>query len=991
MFLPDHLCFESLISLFCFYYRQNDQESTQKKPNVSATENVVEQFADDTAHNHTDATMSDMVTCRGLDTLLENASAPKGWVIGPLFQSFKSKMASFTEIVMSPVKLFRANSPPLSLDHPENVSEHERPADGPSDVEHSESSNTLHPDGESENRDSEAEATQQRLSDVENEQNPKTVDIKYCKKVLFDKELSAHSSEKASEWAMTQKETNCCESVPLQHSSLPCFVSEHVSESVESAVGSSILLQPSVNFSASHESKLEICSDVQDQKDKQDALLKPLPRKRMGNRSKSKKVASKSLISEFRKENSETEANDSSDNNKTVPLSSLDCYTQPDTDRLQLDGDENGTKIESCRLIRQSLRNNLNNSANERMLKPNTHIQQLEDSAAGLGRAKRGLKQQCHSQDLVKRKKLTGDKSTGDTKKQELLNVASDSGILRWPPREEVVLTSTIVDTEETLKSSRKKPVSTRTNKGKGGQEMLPTVNEAILKTKTECSPEAMLVCSLNKSSNVSVNNQKVCSSSKMKPSVSCKRLKTRAGLGKPDVSIDDSMDLETTVAISSTKHVEEELLSEVFVRPDIKQLQSKNSIGNKKTLKRKSPIQASSVTESDSTLISSLSVQSRDTSELMATDFNLSLPVQREENLKTELNQPSKRPKKVLKGAFKSSKSGGAQEAKQCINNINVITKERQYQEGKSKISMDPVYFEMTPSESNHQPDPSFSQPHPSCCVLLNNEVKHVVDEKEKSPDSVVDEVFPADYSVSTLRSSARRVTSKPRRADTQRRKCRVLHSRTCKGEEVTNSVTLEDADLAATPTRPSENSFSRCLLRSYSCPEIPSFHSRDTPWTASLHSPHHSRTPTSHQHQSSHIAHVPHAQKSVQRARRHTVCSVEVEREIAPLCLRKEVYPSRRSAPYDSVTHYLSPTLAFSPSTTLSALASCFLSSPLAFLSKKFDNRGAAASPSKSTHVSSPSSSSSTSPLTSSTWHLPGFLQSDGSSHATLVSSSR
>lgn len=977
MFLPAHLCFESLISLFYFYYRQNDQESPPKKTNVSPTENVDEQFAYDTTHDHTDAIMSDMVTCRGLDTLLENTTAPKGWVIGPLFQSFKSKMASFTEIVMSPVKLFRANSPPLSVDHPEKVRECERPADGPSDVEHSEPSNTLHPDGQSENRDSEAETTQQWLSDVEDGQTTKTVDMKCCKKVLFDKE-SADSPEKANEGAVTQKETNCRDSVPSQHSSLPCFVSEHV---LESAVGFSMLSHPSVNFSGSHESKLEIFSDVQDQKDKQDAMLKPLPRKRMGNKSESKKITSKSLISELRMEESDTEANYSSDNNKTVPLSSLNCYTQPDTDCLQLDGDENGAKIESCRLIRQSLRNHLKNSAG-RTLKPNTDIQQLDDSFACLGRAKRGLKQRCPTQDLVKRKKLTGDKRTGDTQKQELLNVASDSGIMRGLPREEVVLTSTIVDTEETLRSARKKTVSTRTNKkGKGGQEMLPIVNEAM--TKTESSPEAMLVCSLDKSSDVSVNNQKVCSS-KMKPSASCKSVR----LSKPDVITDDSMDLETTVAISSTKQVEEGLLSEVFVRPDIKQLQSKSSIRNKKPLKRKSPIQESSLTEPNSTLVSTSSVHSKDPSELMATDFNISLPVQREESLKTRLNQPSKRPKKGLRGAFKSaSKSGGAQEEKQCINNINMITKESQHQEGKSKISMDPVYFEMTPSESSHQPSPSFSQLHPSSCVLLNNEVKHVVDEKEKSPDSVVDEVFLADNSVSRLRSSARRATSKPRRADSQRRKCRVLHSRTCKGEEVKNSVTMEDADLAATPTRPSENSFSRCLLRSYSCPEIPSFHSHDAPWTASLHSPQHSRTPTSHQHHSSHISHVPHSHKSVQRARRHTVCSVEVEREIAPLCLRKEVYPSRRSAPYDSVTQYLSPTLALSPSTTLSALASCFLSSPLAFLSKKFDSRSAAASPSKSSHVSSPTSSFSKSP----TWHLPGFLKSDGSSHDNLDSSSR
>ncbi|XP_026208064.1 uncharacterized protein prr14 [Anabas testudineus] len=957
-----------------------NKKNVQKNPhqtNVPAAENVDEQFADNTTHSHTDTAKSDMDTGIELDTLVENASVPKGWVIGPLFQSFKSKMASFTEIVMSPVKLFRANSPPPSMDHPEKVSQ--QSADGLCDFGYSEPSSMLHPDGQTETSCSETEANQQRPSNVENTQDTKTVAIKYCKKLVFDKELLTRSTEKANECAITQKETNGHDSVPLQHSSLPCFVFENVSESVESAVGPSILLQSSVN-----ESKLELSSAIEEQKGV--ALLKPLPRKCTGNRSELKKFISKSLISDCKKQESDIEASGSTDINKTVPLSLSGCYTQPDTDCLQMDDENNGSKIENCRMIRQSLRNNLN-SANGRTLKPSTDVQQLGDSTAGVSRAKRGQKQQGHSQVLMKRKKRTGEICTDDTRKQELLNVPSDSGIWREPPRREAVLTSTIVDTKETLKPARKrKDVSTRTNKkGKGGQEMLPTVNEALLKTKTESSPEAMVVCSLDKSTDLSITNQNVCSSSKMKP-----RLKTKVGLVKPNVSIDDSMDLETTVAISSTKQVEEELLSDVLVCPGIKQLQTKRRNTNKKTLKRKSPVQASSVTESNSTLVSTSSVPTMEPSELMATDFNISLSDQKEEKMKTGLNQPSKRPKKGLEGAFKSE-SGGAQKAKQCMNNINLISKESQSQEGKSKTSNDPVYFEMTPSESNHQPGPSSSQTHPSCSVLLNNEVKHVVNEKEKSPDSVLDEVFSTDLNVSRLRSSARRVNIKPRRADNQRRKCRVLHSRTCNDKEVTNSVTMEDTDLATTPKHPSEKGFSRCLLRSHSCPEIPSFRSHETPWTPSLHSPHHSRTSTSHQHQPSHTPHVPHAHKSALRARRHTVCSVEVEREIAPLCLRKEVYPSRRSAPYDGVAQYLSPTLALSPSTTLSALASCFLSSPLAFLSKKTDRRSSASSPSKSSHVSSPTSSSSTSPLTPSTWHFPGFLQSGGTPHATLDSSNR
>ncbi|KAM9785000.1 uncharacterized protein prr14 isoform 2-T4 [Syngnathus typhle] len=108
--------------------------------------------------------------------------------------------------------------------------------------------------------------------------------------------------------------------------------------------------------------------------------------------------------------------------------------------------------------------------------------------------------------------------------------------------------------------------------------------------------------------------------------------------------------------------------------------------------------------------------------------------------------------------------------------------------------------------------------------------------------------------------------------------------------------------------------------LLRSCSCPEIASLF-------------------TSHPHQPP-LALVPaHVPDSPRRARRHTVSSAEVEREIAPLCLRKEVFPSRRSFTCDGQN----PPPALSPGSSLSALASCFLSSPLAFLSGKGEGRAA------------------------------------------------
>lgn len=105
------------------------------------------------------------------------------------------------------------------------------------------------------------------------------------------------------------------------------------------------------------------------------------------------------------------------------------------------------------------------------------------------------------------------------------------------------------------------------------------------------------------------------------------------------------------------------------------------------------------------------------------------------------------------------------------------------------------------------------------------------------------------------------------------------------------------------------------------------------------------------------------------LKRARRHTVCSVEIEREIAPLCLRKEVYPK-----WGSTSVYKYP---HSPSKSWASLVSCFLSSPLAFLSKKSsrghsDDSGygasselvsaASSSPTSPPSVNSPASSSTT-----------------------------
>ncbi|XP_053298587.1 uncharacterized protein prr14 [Pleuronectes platessa] len=958
---------------------QKDQKSSSDEPKVSAAENVVEQAADNTTKN-LDASQSDIGLCRGLavEHTVEDVSAPKRWVIGPLFQSLKSKMASFTEIVMSPVKLFRANSPPLSMDH------------GPEGTSDDELSNKFQPVRQGDTGNQEAEVHQQRLSDEDGAQNATCSALNYSRKLAFD----INVSEEADECAITLTEKNLPDSVPLQDIPGPCSVSKQVSESVGSAGRSSTLSQASLTLSASHESSLKT-SSVAEEKEKPAVRPKPLARKRAGTRSESKKVISKPFIWEVNKE----QVSDEPFSQRSSVQSNKADFTQLSSSSVRLldtycpQPDANIMDIESCSSERQSLLNNLNDSAAGRTLKSTLETRQLgnlinpdTDSAAGVRRSKRGQKL---FQETVKRKKLRDYTCSEDIKNQEPLQVAAESGILRGlrPPRKEVVLTNTTVDGEETLKPLRKRQAaSTRANrKGKVGEEMLPAINEAMSNTQTENSPDVTLVCSLDKSSGVSENHLKG-GSSKTKPS-SCKRLKTRSGFGKPDVNT-DSMDLETMVAITSTRQVQPEPLSDVFIHPDKKQLQSMSKCKNttKKPLKRKSPIQASSTTESDSTLVSNLSIQSALPFELTPTDSKTSPPPQREENWKTGQNRQSKRPKKAFRGAVKSSGSGETQESKHCIDDLHLITKDCRAKDGRGQSTMDPVYFEMTPFESNHQPDSSPAQSH--CLVHLNNEVKDFI----KSTCPVADEVLPSDTeasnhcSVSRLRSSTRGANSQSRRADNQRRRCRVLRSRTHKGEEMTNSITMEDTDLVTGGSRSAEVEITRGLLRSYSCPEILSLHPFDTPWTTSVHSPHHSRTHSSNQHQSAHTPPVPHANKFLRRARRHTVCSIEVEREIAPLCLRKEVYPSRRSAPCDGGYPFYSAT--HSPRTSLSALASCFLSSPLAFLSRKVCSRGAGASPSTSCHISSPISSLLTSPVSSFSRHLPGFLQRSDSPLANLDS---
>ncbi|PWA17801.1 hypothetical protein CCH79_00008102, partial [Gambusia affinis] len=718
----------------------------------------------------------------------EDASVSKGWVIGPFFQSLKSKMASFSEIVMTPVKLFRATSP-LTAD---DVFE----ADDATDVDASEKGDEY-----------QAEA-QSLVPSVEtkSEINPAP---KNSKKLQFNESVCRTTC--GFECAISGGDENLPDVVPLV-----CAASEEAGE----PSGSCFLLRKS----ASHESDLNVYTAVEGQKGKLSSV-QPLSRRDTGNGYESVEIK--------------------------------------DRNQLQLDG----------------------LATNKSPLKPSSDAEQMECqqipemcSVSKFARAKRGLKPNCVSQD-VKRKKT---------------NMASGGDVVKGPR------TQRKRDADETMKPDNKRQVTSTRAKAKGEQD------------RKDC---------LEKRSSESQNNSKC---KKAKPSSSCKRI--------PVISSDDNlMDVETTVPNPTAEQPVKKRLSVVLVRPNEKETPHATKCGNanKKQLKRKLPNYTSLEVES-----SSVSASSHDGLKPLSTDF-------KSEDAPTGgANQSSKRLRNSQRSSVKFSVLAEEQQK----------TKERHSKNDRRKISVDTVIF-----GSDHQ----LPLVHPG---FLN---------EEHTAATVTGETFLKASEISNCnpRLSINLVNARRRRKDPQKRRCQVLQSRMCKTEEGTRSVTVEDADLAATRMRSSETNVSRRLSRSYSCPDVLILHHDDSPWVSPPHSPQH-RTHATHHH---HGSLTSHAQRSLRRARRHTVCSVEVEREreIAPLCLRKEVYPSRRSASYDPMTHNLSPAHLHSPCSSLTALASCFLSSPLAFLSKKSDCRATSANAGTSSRVPSPPPSSSCSPA----WHSPGF----------------
>ncbi|TNM97056.1 hypothetical protein fugu_015212 [Takifugu bimaculatus] len=200
---------------------KNQQKKSQNQTNISAAENVALHFLHRSAQN-LDMAEYDMDTFGEFDGKhdIPSASFPNKWIIGPFFQSLKSKISSFTEIVMSPVKVFKANSsPPPSADLHED-----KQAFG-----------TAQAQGQSGTEDTEA--------------------MEGCKKLSMD--LSAHGSGRADECPETEQ--TLPDFAPLRRSPSSFGDPVEVLQSLGPVFTSSIPLCPSVvAVGASQESNIKM-------------------------------------------------------------------------------------------------------------------------------------------------------------------------------------------------------------------------------------------------------------------------------------------------------------------------------------------------------------------------------------------------------------------------------------------------------------------------------------------------------------------------------------------------------------------------------------------------------------------------------------------------------------------------------------------------------------------------------------------------------------
>lgn len=996
----------------------------------------------------------------------ESPPPVKGWVIGPLFQSFKSKMASFTEIVMSPVKLFKPANVPPSTTVPD--------AD---QVENSKHCDAVHFEGQLEKMDvnngsktgtdtglphsqelgdntednsnnslnsnqDEPGALGKHVTTARGGQGKRTSiqEHSVVKQLSFNLDFKSHSLSETDTCAIkvTQSSNSILASndqkdmmlfkmtEKTNSGSVPCVGSPLLQSSGKQSPEStkfSSCYSPASHLSdntrASRGSKLNLNFHQETQMGSTGSQQRPPHVSR--NKSTAKRSSSEIVSSEMAcssaassglcgasrspaleeadfsgkqfalKYDSQSEINDSTDNDTPGPLLSSVYYTPPDSLCAAVDCGERDSGLhedtsmlvcgsQSQMSIRKSSRKSLTNCT-------------LRDSVQGMADSSQSdlkkLEQSKQKQDPVinttgkrtlKASALIEVEGNCEKKKRKRVmkgkkceDQAEGDGGLNAGFR-----SSTLASSEH--KESDPKPRMSR-KRGSAKSQDLQTLTANSSNTNTmEVEPIQELTKAIGP----------VTKSSRDKGTG--RRGNLKLSKAPPEIATSSSIELKDPTVISTTTGSLKESSSKgkrtkISVEQDCfsstKRLKKQNST----RLSRSEYVSVACDMELETTMITSV----------VTTTTNEPTPAGSVQRLNSEvLSKTPRIPQKVglrKRKVFTMDDVEPSQNPRKCQKSVDSY-----------------------PSpEGDEGSMPLHSGTNPKLTVRLNRrKVKRIMDDKGKGREDEVEDVlskhsqimmdvkeqvkdeectdlFGVKDATETHRHK-RQYRKKPRKVDCQKRKCQALAMNKAKEEEEEEEKREDkDKEMCRVPGEQlgkigggiggvcsSDGTLTGRLLRSYSCPDNLSLLHGDSPWNMPLLPPHRGRTVTSRRHQSPHGAPGPHPLRSSRRARRHTVCSVEVAREIAPLCLRKEVYPTRRCSPYGKA-HHLFPSVPLSPSTCLSAQASCFLSSPLAFLSKKTDKRVFETSGNGCSLLASSLSptvfTSSSSPSCSSPWHqFPG-----------------
>ncbi|CAL8274595.1 unnamed protein product [Lota lota] len=860
---------------------------------------------------------------------VENPPAKHEWVIGPLFQSFKSKMANFSELVMSPVKRFTANSPPGSAGHADAPD----PSDPPEVVPHQLNGC----EGQTEDKDSTSDSLRceqggrdhtmtppsasKGLIGIEDEEHLPTASLERSQTKPSDMNDVAHGSVQVNRSTSADMETNDDGPVPLPH-----------------------LTPEKYSKSSKH-----IAMERRAQRSKRVVQIKPLHTRSL-NRSLLRSTSSDILP---RREIQEATCAEPRDKQFSVECtveatigdpSNGVHYTAPGVLCLEncIEGD--CSESYSSLSVRKSPRNTAKDGSGGALnaisptLPTGRGVQEAapdSDPMVRIGKAKRRLAldpQPGRGTRLKNRIKLRSDKSTEDPINVDVMpHVTERNKTSRLKELRNDLSSNIVPDLEIKLNPPAKRVHLLRGMQKieKSQHESLAAPKEPMLHCETENSTPVVAVDSLEPK-RIPSDNFPNKSVNTRNPRGTSKKHIARLVLRKPDIK-SDSMDLETPVMTTSTREADNEQQSNVLdqpmenvrCRPQFLLTARPSGLGRKRDLSL----------ELDADVSSSLSIftnvndnpakrlvrkQARPNIVRGMTVDHTSDAVFRLEPMSTVLDAAMAGKRRLKTGVKRPKKDCDETDDQSSADNSVQLNMHHKKQ--------------MNVYQGNCWKHKTISAHGDGRDIFLSSAEASDQEAGDRTRCENIPSANGLGVQSTELTHGKRSLKINHTRQESQRRKCRQLQ---CSGD-----VPQEEGEERSMETDLKEemdftSSSSRGLLRSISCPEIHSLHQHDTLYPPPLYSPQPIRGRVAHQ--PLHDVHrLPRVLGKARRTRRHTVSSVEVAREIAPLCLRKEVYPSRRSA---------GPGAAPSSPFSLSALASCFLTSPMAFLSRRLGGRSAAA----------------------------------------------